>query len=95
MFKISTNDFCNIVYIESYGHYVLIHMQNGSVIKTRSSLKELASLLPAEKFARVHHSFIINLDFVEKIGHTEILLKATFGTLPVGRAFRKNLIQLK
>jgi DNA-binding LytR/AlgR family response regulator len=44
-------------------------------IMTLQTFKELTDLLPVDKFCRVHNSFIVSLDKIEKIERNRITIK--------------------
>lgn len=52
-------DFQDILFIESLGDYVKIHLMNRKTVVTRDSLSNLESSLPGENFIRVHRSYIV------------------------------------
>lgn len=56
----------NIDYIQSEGNYLHIVCQNGKTM-TRMTFEQLMDKLPDHIFIRVHNSYIINLNKVEKI----------------------------
>jgi two-component system LytT family response regulator len=56
----------DIDYIESDGDYVLIHTAAGKYLKERT-MKYFEQCLPQQQFARIHRSFIVNVDKVSKI----------------------------
>ncbi len=56
----------NIVYLEAQANYTQIFLLSGSRLTVSRTLKEYEELLPADTFVRIHHSFIININFVEK-----------------------------
>ncbi len=59
----------NIVYLESEGEYVRMHLADGRKLVTLFRLKNIASYLPASTFMRIHRSYIINLNYVS--GYTK------------------------
>jgi two-component system LytT family response regulator len=56
--------YADIIYIESVGEYVRLHLTSGSSIMTLLRLKNIESALPADRFMRVHRSYIVNLGHV-------------------------------
>ncbi len=54
-----------IKWIEAYGDYVKINTEDENHL-VLATMKSFESELPAEKFMRVHKSFIINIDRVER-----------------------------
>ena len=54
----------SIIYIESVGEYVRMHLNDGQKIVTLLRLQNVESTLPDDTFMRVHRSYIINLNCV-------------------------------
>jgi two-component system, LytTR family, response regulator len=61
----SFEDIDNIVRLHADGNLTYVITIHKKII-TSKSLKEFESLLPAATFCRIHHSHIINLNFVRK-----------------------------
>ncbi|MGE5353593.1 MAG: LytR/AlgR family response regulator transcription factor [Acidobacteriota bacterium] len=57
----------SIVYITANDGYTHIHSTEGKKILIRRLMKEWEALLPEDQFIRIHHSTIINLDYMEQI----------------------------
>lgn len=66
-FVISADD---IDWIEASGNYANLHLGDG-VFPVRASMTELERRLQKETFARVHRSYIVNLDRIGEIEPTE------------------------
>ncbi len=65
----------DILYIESYGHYLKYHLKNqNQLIIVRQTMKDAISSLRKHSFSRVHRSFIVNLDNVRKLNAREVLM---------------------
>lgn len=80
----------DILYIESMDNYVRIHLTERQSLMSQTSLKSVQELLPAEKFIRVHKSFIVPVHRIASSTSKEITLYD--GTkIPVGRSFSKEL----
>ncbi|WAC42178.1 LytR/AlgR family response regulator transcription factor [Pedobacter sp. SL55] len=62
--KIETKD---IAYLESLEDYVKIHLTNGKMIITLTTLKKLIDKLPIAKFRRIHRSFVVAIKEVQAI----------------------------
>ena len=60
-YKVSLVRIAEIIYLESEGEYVRMHLADGSTITTLFRLKNMETALPAESFMRVHRSYIVNL----------------------------------
>ncbi|MBR5493909.1 MAG: response regulator transcription factor [Alistipes sp.] len=63
-YKVSLVKYADIIYIESVGEYVRLHLTTGTSIMTLLRLKNIESALPADRFMRVHRSYIVNLGHV-------------------------------
>lgn len=63
-YKVSLVRYSDIIYIESVGEYVRLHLTNASPITTLFRLKNMETALPADRFMRVHRSYIVNLEHI-------------------------------
>jgi len=67
----------NIMYCEADQNYTKIHLVNGKYILVSKTLKIVEGLLPADLFFRIHKTYLLNLNYVEKYlrtdGHKVIL----------------------
>jgi DNA-binding LytR/AlgR family response regulator len=63
--------------------------------RTYYSLKQLEVLLPADRFLRVHDSYLVNLDYVEELlflgNHAYEIRLSNHQHLPVGRTYYPEL----
>ncbi len=55
-----------IIYAEADGNYSRIHFNDGSEKYLSITLKKLESMLRRHPFIRIHQSFLINLDHIQK-----------------------------
>jgi two-component system LytT family response regulator len=55
-----------IVYLEANMNYTHIHMSGNEKHVVSRTIKEYEDLLPGSTFIRIHNSFIINKDYLEK-----------------------------
>jgi two-component system LytT family response regulator len=62
-----------IKYIESMHEYVRIHLVNDKPVMTLISLKAIEEQLPAERFMRVHRSFIVNKGKIKVVERNRIV----------------------
>lgn len=56
----------DIIHLEANSNYTQIYFNNQSKILASKTLKDFEELLPEEKFFRVHHSHLINLNYIKK-----------------------------
>lgn len=89
LIKIDYND---ILYFESLRDYVNIVLENGTQVKTLSTLKGIESTLTQPPFYRIHRSFIVNLGKVSVLERNNIV----FGkkTLPISEIYRPQVLNL-
>jgi two-component system, LytTR family, response regulator len=55
-----------IVYLEANVNYTHIYMADGHKFVVTRTIKEFEDLLPTDRFIRIHNSYIINKDYLEK-----------------------------
>jgi two-component system LytT family response regulator len=82
--KIRWND---ILYVEGLKDYVTIHTRTQKVISLQR-LKVLEEQLPADKFIRVHNSFIVALDAIDSVHKDKIQIGQA--QVPIGDTYKKS-----
>jgi DNA-binding LytR/AlgR family response regulator len=88
-YKIKRINFQNILYIEGLKEYVKVYtMHSDKPILSLSSLKILEIKLPADKFMRVHRSFIVNLEKIETIDRSRIVFGKKY--IPIGDQYKEK-----
>lgn len=78
-----------ILYLEALKNYTILVTE----AKRHCVLSNLGEILQEEKFSsfiRIHRSFAVQKQFIQKIGSQEIELKNKV-SIPVGRSFKENL----
>lgn len=80
--KIELND---IEYIESVEDYVKIHFATGRPILSLMTLKSMLEKLPADRFKRIHRSYIIPIAKIKSVGNKKV--KLTTIELPVSNSY--------
>ena len=66
--------FADILYIEGLKDYVKIYLVDGSKpLLSLSSMKAVEDFLPADRFLRVHRSFIVNMAQVKVMERGQIV----------------------
>lgn len=81
-----------VTYIESLDDYIKIHLNNSGKVITRMTLKSFNKRLPDNKFIRVHRSFIVALDKIEKVRNKVIFIGET--EVPISNSYEKNFFEL-
>jgi DNA-binding LytR/AlgR family response regulator len=77
-----------ILYLEAAGNYVNFVLQDKQIL-SRSTFAELASQLPQERFVRIHRSFLVAIDKIDKIERQQVSIGRH--KIPVGEAYNQNL----
>ncbi|MFA6403729.1 MAG: LytTR family DNA-binding domain-containing protein [Salinivirgaceae bacterium] len=72
-YKIMRINFDDIKYIEGMNEYIRIHLINGKSFMTLLSMKTIEELLPADRFMRVHRSYIVSLNKISVIERNRII----------------------
>ncbi|TDB63511.1 LytR/AlgR family response regulator transcription factor [Arundinibacter roseus] len=79
--------YSDILYIEGLKDYVKVHLLNESKpLLSLTSLKALEEKLPAERFMRVHRSFIVNLEKIGAIARNNIQIGSAH--VPIGDQYK-------
>ena len=87
--KTSLVKLANIVYLESEGEYVRMHLNDGTKIVTLFRLKNMETSLPSEQFMRVHRSYIINLAYVAGYTKGRVFLEGD-DYVPIGDSYKET-----
>ena len=82
-------DLREVRYIKSESNYARFHL-DGRSVTSLLNLKDLELKLPAT-FIRVHRSYIVNLQHIEKLDHDDI--KIGRDLIPVSDGYREELIK--
>lgn len=77
-------------YIESEGNY-LTFQETGKKALTRMTITEAIELLPTDQFMRVHKSYIVALDRIEKIERHQLTIGKA--QIPLGGSYRDELME--
>lgn len=81
-------NFDDICYVEATGNYVNFVLTDNTVL-SRMTITEAEALLPAEKFIRIHRSFIAAKDKIERIERHQISTRGS--VLPVGSSYMQAI----
>jgi two-component system, LytTR family, response regulator len=75
-----------IEYIESLEDYIRIHLVDSKPVLTLMPLKKALEKLPAEKFKRIHRSYIVAVDKVNSVLNRKVRLNSS-AELPVSDSY--------
>jgi two-component system LytT family response regulator len=80
--------FDHIIWMEGLRDYVKIHLKDTSKpLVIRGSLKSMEEQLPADKFIRIHKSYLIAVESIVAIRKNSVFIKDK--ELPVGETYRE------
>lgn len=82
----------DILYVEAEGNYVSVVL-TGKKLLSRQSMTEVSTQLPDKEFVRIHRSFVIALNKIEKIGRQEIVVAGK--SIPIGASYEEKLIEIR
>ena len=82
----------DIVYLESAGEYVRLHIEGSSTITTLFRLKNMETSLPADSFLRVHRSYIVNLKRIASYTKGRIVLD-NGEYIPLGENYKERFLE--
>ncbi|TPE42458.1 LytR/AlgR family response regulator transcription factor [Pontibacter mangrovi] len=77
-----------ILFLEAAGNYVTFVLEEKKLL-TRMTISEATDSLPADKFVRVHRSYIVAKDKVEKIERHQLTIRGN--EVPVGSSYMQQL----
>lgn len=80
-----------INYIEAYGDFLKVHLQEGMLLSS-SSMKDVEKELPTDQFFRIHRSYIVRIDAIRNIEQNN--LEIGDAALPIGQRRKKDLLEL-
>lgn len=76
--------FADIVYIEGCRNYVRLVTTKGSHMALLS-LRQLETMLPPEKFCRIHRSYIVSIDCIQSFATDKVYIQDK--VLPIGVSY--------
>ena len=82
----------DILYVEAEGNYLTVALQNRQLL-TRQTMADMLLLLPASQFVRVHRSYIVSLDKIDKISRQEIVVAGK--NIPIGASYEEKLQEIR
>ena len=81
----------DILYIEGLDDYLKIHVTGRKPIVARMTMKNIITNLPAKDFIRVHRSYIVPLQKIEKLYRKSIFINQV--EIPIGISYEKDFQQ--
>jgi len=80
----------DILYAESIKNYVVIHTEKEQLV-TYNTLKKIQQSLPEENFIKIHKSYIVALNKIEKTDNFEVWVNGK--DLPLGDTYRTEFFK--
>ncbi|GFZ93625.1 DNA-binding response regulator [Aquaticitalea lipolytica] len=80
-----------ILFIEAYGNYTKFYFENNMIL-SHEKISKLETILPQDKFLRVHKSFIVSISKIETIVGNRILMLDH--KIPIGQTYKKQINNL-
>ena len=82
--------FDDLLYIESLGDYIEIHLQDGSEVSSKEKISHMEHTLP-DGFLRIHRSFIVNRDKISSFSREHVMMGET--ELPISRSYKQEVVR--
>ncbi|MFC4721745.1 LytR/AlgR family response regulator transcription factor [Geojedonia litorea] len=89
MVKVFLDD---VLYIESFKDYVVIHRSNESSLRIKQTLNSVERVLPKHQFLRIHRSYIVSFQKISAFTKTDVEIGKI--ELPIGRSYFEVFKQL-
>ncbi|MCX6224998.1 MAG: LytTR family DNA-binding domain-containing protein [Bacteroidia bacterium] len=83
-------DFRDILYIEAFGNYLKVYEMNSRLV-VRETLTNLEVKLPVDQFIRVHKSYVVSVDKIDKVANNEIHIREN--RIPIGYFYKQELFR--
>lgn len=77
-----------ILYLEATGNYVTFVLKDKNIL-SRITFIEAINLLPSDKFVRVHRSFVVAVNKIDKVERQQVTINKV--VIPVREAYGDNL----
>lgn len=89
-YKLVRVRFDEVLYIEGLKDYIKIYLTgNAKPLLSLSSMHAVEKHLPAQPFMRIHRSFLVNMNHVEMIERSHIVLDGKH--LPISDSYKENV----
>jgi DNA-binding LytR/AlgR family response regulator len=80
-----------ILYLESNANYVIVHLLSNKKVMVRSTINDLIEQIDQKYFIRIHRSYSVNINKIEDILPTEIVLQGI--SIPIGKSYKDDLFK--
>lgn len=85
----------DIVYVAAKGNYSELKLRNGCSMTTSKKLKDIEEQLPVQDFIRIHHSYVVNTQYIQKYyrGRGGLAIMTDGSSLPVSVGRKDEFIK--
>lgn len=83
-------NFQDILWIEALDNYVIIKTISKEQYILHSSMKDIETRMPQMNFARVHRSYIVQIDQITALEENACIIDGN--RIPIGKSYRDNLM---
>lgn len=83
-------NFQDILWIEALDNYVIIKTSSKEQFILHSSMKDIEAKLPQLNFARVHRSYIVQLEKINALEENACIVDGN--RIPIGKSYKDNLM---
>jgi len=80
-----------ILYVEALKDYVVVNT-TGERYTIHSTMKDIQKKLPSKHFVRAHRSFIVNIDKIDIIEDSNLVIGEDKKLIPVGGSYKEELM---
>ncbi|CAN5471601.1 LytTR family DNA-binding domain-containing protein [soil metagenome] len=85
----------NIIRCEANGNYTYFFMNYGRKVISVKNLKEYEDMLSPDVFFRIHHSHIININFIKRYHKSNVIIEMEDGAMiPIATRRKKEFLNL-
>ncbi|MBC7864542.1 MAG: response regulator transcription factor [Bacteroidia bacterium] len=83
--------FTDLLYLQAFGNYLKVFIRDSKTVVTRATLTEIETQLPETLFLRVHKSYIVAMNAINKIQYNQIFIGEN--VIPVGTTFKHEVLK--
>jgi DNA-binding LytR/AlgR family response regulator len=80
-----------VLFIEGLDDYLKIHLEGKKTVVARMTMKAMIEKLPADRFIRVHRSYIVPLDRIERVRNRVIMIGSD--EIPLGGSYEEDFLK--
>lgn len=84
--------FDDILYIEAEGNYMSFILKNKKLL-SRQNISEILSFLPPSQFVRIHRSYIVAINKIQKIARQSVWVAGN--EISVGASYEDKLVEIR